>query len=272
MSKSRTTPKKMNPCLRLYQPPVADELQELPAAATPGAPMRTTADKKQVPAKSDGAAEKIKQKIEAAQKKIEGEELSKSKRDGKIVLSLVEIGRLLVELQQHVKKTWSKDVKALGYSPRAASRLQQLGASWWAGNGLLEAVSLDQLPTDVHKLEWLCRLGKEQLAEFLGRTDCKALSRTKAIEAVKEVLGLHKDKEELAPEAVLVKTVEQFVRRLTAKIEDWQQGGSAPQARQQVRGALDHAFEELRQALDSPAAETAGAEDGGEAEPTEEEE
>jgi hypothetical protein len=294
--RKRTAPKKQKPALRLYQPATPpDDLDALPAdnagGAVPEAGDTSAAPAEDRPAgggdgggdeatpkktddhtsnttppgkvQSAAAAAKLKEKIGAERKKIEKEEQSKAKNDAAIVRSQVRIGGWLVELQKHIRKTWTNDVKAMGYHPRVARRLQKLGASWWcAENGLHESVPVEKLPIDLCKLEWLCRLNEEQLRELLGQQDCKGLPRPKVSRAVKAMLGIQTRKANTAPQAAVVNAVERFVQRLSARITELRQEGLAPQAREQVVVALDDGFAQFRRALSGGPEVAAGA--GGE--------
>jgi hypothetical protein len=90
------------------------------------------------------------EEIRAQQQKVDAQE-------GDVVAALFRIGALLVQLKAKAQRTWTARVKDLGYHPRIARRLQKLGSSPLAENGLTESALLQRLPTDLMKLEWLCR-------------------------------------------------------------------------------------------------------------------
>ena len=46
-----------------------------------------------------------------------------------------------------------------------------------------------KLPTDLTKLEWLCKLPKKGLEKVLEELDCKQAKRSEVVEIVRQVLG-----------------------------------------------------------------------------------
>jgi hypothetical protein len=111
-----------------------------------------------------------------------------ARNEGAAVLHLTQIGELLVELRQCITRGWDRHVTEIGFAPKVARRLQRLGSSWWARSGLDES-TLSQLPADLMKLEWLCRLSPQKLRDLLFTLDCKKAVRQTIIDAVQASLG-----------------------------------------------------------------------------------
>ena len=77
--------------------------------------------------------------------------------------------------------------------------------------GLKESDLLPRLPTDLLKLEWLCRVPQERLGPLLDELDCKRASRRQVVDAVRDVL-------DEAPPAKTEKDVQKFVQRFIDRI------------------------------------------------------
>jgi len=131
--------------------------------------------------------------------------------EGDVVASHIRIGHRLAELRPLAKKTWGKQLKAVGISPRVASRYLKIAEHWPAEIGLTESDLLPRLPTDLLKLEWLCRVPQAELADLLGKLDCKKATRPQVVAAVREVLGED-------PPAKDEHDVEGFVGRFIARV------------------------------------------------------
>ena len=137
----------------------------------------------------------------------------------------------MTELRSLAKRTWGKQLKALEISPRVASRYLKIARHWPNEIGLNESDLLPRLPTDLLKLEWLCRVPVSQLAGLLGTLDCKKATRSQVIAAVREALG------EDPPTEISEYDVETFVQRLIRRLKGTveQLGEMFPEPEQQNR-------------------------------------
>jgi hypothetical protein len=109
--------------------------------------------------------------------------------EGFTVAALFQLFALLDKLRKQVGRGFKKWVIALGFNYRVALRYAALGKSPLATSALT-ASDLDQLPSDLFKLSWICRLNAPQLAELFWVVNPKTESRKKVVAAVKEILGL----------------------------------------------------------------------------------
>jgi hypothetical protein len=193
-------------------------------------------------------------KLEQLIRDIEAEQSKVARKEGEIVSNLVRIGALLVDLQTAAGRTWTERVRSLGYHPRAASRLQKIAFRWRDEIGTLGSDFLTRLPGDPQKLEWMCRLSREQLAALLDRMDCKQASRTEVSAAVKELLGQNTTRRRARG---IVETVARLFTRMTKALEGWQQTDDGREAPDQLRDVLSGGLGQLRRVLDDLSAETA---------------
>ena len=131
--------------------------------------------------------------------------------EGNIVASHIRLGHHLAELRALAKRTWAKQLKTIGISPRVASRYLKIAQHWPDQIGLNESDLLPRLPTDLLKLEWLCRVPQAQLSDLLTKLDCKRATRSQVIAAVREALGEDPPNEDESD-------VEKFVERLIQKL------------------------------------------------------
>jgi hypothetical protein len=129
------------------------------------------------------ATDAIVGKLKAVQKTVQ-------KSTMEIVLAMVLIGELLVQLRRKANGSWTHHLDDLGYNERVARRYMALGRSWWARNGLKDSGLAADLPSDLLKLEWLCRLSKDQLQEGIRNWRCCEWARSVVIDAVKRVLNI----------------------------------------------------------------------------------
>jgi hypothetical protein len=127
--------------------------------------------------------------VDDVMNKIKKEKQKLDKGEGNFLACFICLGLLLAQLRGLAKRTWNKLVVTLGFNARVALRYLNLAKSPLAGFGLNESDLLARLPSDLLKLEWICRLNAGQLNELLGRLDPKKESRPKVIAAVKEILG-----------------------------------------------------------------------------------
>jgi len=142
--------------------------------------------------------------------------LAKSKSE--TVLNHVRIGKALAELKAVTKTTtrWRNQLAEVSLSRRVADRYLQLGESWWT-EALLEAEGLlHQLPADLEKLEWLCRLPQASLkanVDMIGD-----LPRETLIRKVQQKLGIQPPKK--AADPVTAKTFRQKCELLMDQLID----------------------------------------------------
>jgi hypothetical protein len=198
------------------------------------------------------------QEIRAEQHKVDAQE-------GDVVAALFRIGALLVRLKQQAQRAWTAQVKDLGYHPRVARRLQKLGSSPLAENGLAESALLQRLPTDLMKLEWLCRLKPKPLSKVLAAVDCKAGSRKAVIDAAKTTLNIPKRPRPRANVRGLLQAFNRFVGRVQSAVAECGDGEDGQELRRQLGTGLADGFDKLREILGAggPAnAEEQGTDEG----------
>jgi hypothetical protein len=157
-------------------------------------------------AEDSASITKLLDKIVKEQQKID-------RHEGDIVASHIRLGHHLAELRALAKKTWAKQLKSIVISPRVASRYLKIAQHWPDQIGLNESDLLPRLPTDLLKLEWLCRVPRAQLPDLLTKLDCKKATRSQVIAAVREALGE-------APPNEGEPDVEEFIERLIQKVMD----------------------------------------------------
>lgn len=183
-------------------------------------------------------------KIKETQQAIRGNECQN-------VLKMVEIGEMLVQLKQMSNGDWLKHIELLTYDKRVAGRLMQLGKSWWSKGGLKESNLLNELPLDLMKLEWLCRLSREQLIEGLRNWKVRKWSRSQVIDAVQGVLHVPSK-----PKAVrivsldrLTEEAERFVERALAAISASSDELADPTIRQRLFDEVSTTLAKVEEAL-----------------------
>jgi molecular chaperone GrpE (heat shock protein) len=165
--------------------------------------------------------------------------------EGDVVASHIRLGNHLADLRALAKKTWAKQLKAIGMNPRVASRYLKIAQGWPTEIGLIESDLLPRLPPDLLKLEWLCRVPQAELGNLLDATDCKKATRSQVIAAVREALG---EDPPVKKEQDVEKFVERCIHRLVNAVDRLSE--TFPQADQQTQ-ARDLLATGLRQVLDS---------------------
>ena len=119
--------------------------------------------------------------------RVESEKMANS--EGAAVLHAIELAKLYGVLRGSVTgRRWEKSLAELGISPRVAARYLKISESWW-GTRTPGSEILALLPCDLHKLEWICRLGESELPVFVKALQCKDVSRGEVITAVQKLLG-----------------------------------------------------------------------------------
>jgi len=189
---------------------------------------------------------KLVQAIVKEQQKID-------RHEGDVVACHIRIGARLAALRLLAKRTWGHQLKALGISPRVASRYLKIARNWHDEIGLSESDLLARLPTDLLKLEWLCRVPVAQLGELLSTLNCKKATRSEVITAVREALG------EDPPTAAdgVESFVQRVIHRLTNTVEQLGEKFPEPDQQNLARELLAAGLVQVRDALqaDRPAEE-----------------
>jgi hypothetical protein len=187
--------------------------------------------------------------IREEEARVEAEEAKSASNEGRLVQAHIAIGCRFVQLKAAVKKVrgrWATRIAQLGYAPRVARRYLKLGQSWWGG--LNESV-LNQLPRDLEKLDWLCRLSKEQLDQVLEKHNCKRLDRSEVVNIVKEMIGPHTNRKSCDPGTLLHNAVKRFFTKSVVDAEKWGEKQSQTKTCRRILQTLDNGYQELRKAL-----------------------
>jgi hypothetical protein len=190
--------------------------------------------------------------IKADQDAILAEETSMTANEARIVLSKLEIGRQLVALKaaaRQAKKKWLTCVEFTGIHKRVARRFVRVAKSKWAEkgpNGSLPDPS--KLPTDLHKLDALTKLSREQLDRLLAEKDLKRLERDEVIALARAARG-DSPKTEAAPAKKLEDSARRFRNNSVKTIRQMKEPGLTPEAREQVLKAMGDTFDGIRRAL-----------------------
>jgi hypothetical protein len=184
--------------------------------------------------------------VEALLKKIKEEQAKLNTHETDAVASVIRIARHLTELRPLAKKTWTTNVKSLGMDPRVARRYLRLGRSWLGQNGLSESVLLAHLPSNIMKVEWICRLTREQLSELLATMDTRTESRNKVIAAVRAALG-QEPRKKAKPDIAAV--VEKLVKHLVESIHRLREECSRADDKGRAGGLLAAGLEQVRGVL-----------------------
>ena len=174
------------------------------------------------------------------------------RHEGDVVACHIRIGHRLAELRVQAKKTWGKQLKTIGISPRVASRYLKIARHWPDQIGLNESDSLPRLPVDWLKLEWLCRVPPSQLPDLLSELDCKRATRAQVIAAVREVLG---EDPPATPDCDVEQFVQRCIQRLAGTVAGLDDTFPEPKQQNRVREllaiGLRQVLETLRKVLPS---------------------
>jgi len=189
--------------------------------------------------------------VSALVKKIKEVQFGIVQDESHIVLKYVEIGQLLLQLKRVAKSDWENEVQKLGYPPRVARRYMAIGRTWWAGSGLQESGVINQLPPDLMKLEWLCRLDKDQLLGAIHHWPCRKWSRTLVIDAVKHDLKIIEKPKATRPPTLDRITIdcERVIDRLVEALEDSADEIADPESRQRLWDDLNSRFAKVENLL-----------------------
>jgi hypothetical protein len=179
-----------------------------------------------------------------------------AKAEGDQVLRVLRIARLFVKLKREAKPLqWQKEVRARGYDPRVVRRYLLLGASWLGSPETPEREIPQGLPYDMLKLEWLCRLSREQLASMREFIDVCKVSRTAVIEAVRRRLGEPQRAQSGAVKPnvqAIKKRCDDAVTRIFEAIDGLGHSAAEDEVRQQLAVDLAARFAEIEEALQAP--------------------
>jgi hypothetical protein len=198
----------------------------------------TPSDPARKAAEADAGIATIVQKIKAEQDKL-------NNNDAPTVGSHLALGRLLAELRQLAKRTWIKQIKALGYDRRVASRYVTIGTNPLAEMGRSESHLLTLLPPDVMKLEWVCRLTADQLTQLAAGINVKKASRNRVIREVQKILGV----ETSTRKPDLATQIDRAIQRLVSLVDKISTEKADTAERQLLLGEMAAALEEVQQTL-----------------------
>jgi len=184
-------------------------------------------------------------------REIEEAQKAMTRDEGNLVLHMIGLGELLLKLRRTAGGNWTVHAKKLGFHPRVANRYMQLARSWWGRNGLSESGLLEKMPPDLMKLEWLCRLDREQLVEAVENYRLREWSRTQVIDAVKFKLGVTEEAPQVRSTTVDRIKVDcgRFVERLIESIEDSRPELASAQERQRLLDELSAKFAKVEEVL-----------------------
>src|SRR5262249_54779605 len=171
-----------------------------------------------------------------------------NQHEGSTVARLIRIGALLIKLKTQAGRAWTKKAKELGYHPRTASRLQEVGGSWFVEIGTEGSDFLQGLPIDLQKLSWLSPLHREQLEKVLETMDCKKVSRKRVSGVVKKVLGVQEEVPDKTGQEDALKTIERLIDRLTKALVRFPEVVEET-TRQEVEDFLAGKLAEIKEAL-----------------------
>lgn len=108
--------------------------------------------------------------------------------EGPVILKKIEVGKLLNELRKKAGTGWIVAAKLADLDHRTALRYRAIARSWWGESGL-DAELATKLPSDLQKLEYLCRLSPQQLESWVRFGRAKEMSRARLIMEVQKELG-----------------------------------------------------------------------------------
>jgi hypothetical protein len=183
--------------------------------------------------------------------KITAEKRRIAENEGNLVLNAISMGKHFAELKSLCPRRWLRELDELGFSPRTASRYLQLGTSWWA-NQTPRSDVLSQLPVDLHKLEYLCRLSSEQLVQFLKIVDCKDCNRSELITMVLRLLGERRQASKPAAKKnvdLILKEWDRYVCRTLEAIEELGPDAASDEIRAKLTEGLHSKFAEVEDML-----------------------
>ena len=172
--------------------------------------------------------------------------------EGNLIANAIRLGKLFAELRAVAKRRWQRELEDLGFSPRVVSRYLKLGTSWWAENATQGSDFLAQLPNDLHKLEYLCRLTREQLVQFLAIVDCRECSRSELIAMVQRLLGEKVQATSTTAKRsidTILKDWDRSVSRILDAIDGLGDEAKAEESRMRLSEGLHKRFSEVEEIL-----------------------
>jgi hypothetical protein len=117
----------------------------------------------------------------------------------------------------------------------------------WLGKGdARDSALLDKLPSDLEKLDALCKLNREQLAKLAQRHDLRKMPRREVVKLAKALLQGDKPK---APPAPSAKKVLRAFDRLQREVEAWRQSGDAATTQSTLKEQLQPRLLDLARIL-----------------------
>jgi hypothetical protein len=186
--------------------------------------------------------------------KIIQEEQKLHKHDSADIRARLKIVEYVEQL--HAKappKGWAELARKAGYLREHADRYRRLYRCWLGKGDARDSALLDKLPSDLEKLDALCKLNREQLTKLAQTHDLRKMPRREVVKLAKGLLQGDKAK---APPAPSAKKVLQAFDRIQRQVEAWRQGGDAATTRDTLLTQLQPRLEQLLQSLDlSPDAE-----------------
>jgi hypothetical protein len=159
---------------------------------------------------------------------------------------VIEQGRLLWELKKQAPYSWLEKLSQIGIHERVARRYLTIGECWATDDRTPESGLLEEMPYDLLKLEWLCRLPLDDLRAFVRTCDCRREPRGSLIKRVQRMLGqIPSDSQQDAPGLdPLRKESDAYVRRVLKAAESLDSD-----QRQELAKENEAKFSELQQAL-----------------------
>jgi hypothetical protein len=196
------------------------------------------------------------EQITGLQEQIRNCQVQLRQAEGEAVTRLIQIGGVLGHLKKATHRDWAVRVREVDYEPLEASRLLKISAGWWIDEiGTPGSELATCLPADVKKLEWLCRLSREQFALLRENVpNFKELPRTKLVALVKELLGLVT---KARPKPTLTDSIKQLFDQMEVAIA--QADNDVNESVTELESLFEERVEKVRQSLKETVAETVAA-------------
>jgi hypothetical protein len=158
--------------------------------------------------------------------------LTKTEHDA--VLAIVMKGQILTDLKACTARDWPRRSEVLDLHQRIATRLMR-SSRWGKRIGLKESDLISGLPLDLLNLEWISKLGREQvqdldrLAEFLPTV----------IKEVKKLLGQTQLAIKPTARTTTIEAIERRLSQLSPLIDRIDSASRDGEAAERVRSLLD---------------------------------